>query len=64
MSGAQAGGERIDGHLGVSDVCLSLPVVVGRQGIARVIHPRLNEAERQAFRRAAEVVRGVIAVLG
>ncbi len=55
---------RIDDYLGVSDVCLSLPVVVGKGGIARVIHPDLNEHEQAAFRKAAEVVRDVIDAVG
>lgn len=54
---------RIDGYLGVSDVCLSLPVVVGRRGIERYIHPELSAEEQQAFLRAADAVRGAIAPL-
>ena len=47
----------IDGWLGVEDVCLSLPVVIGREGITRVLHPELNAAERQSFQQAADAVR-------
>lgn len=47
----------IDGWLGVDDVCLSLPVVIGREGITRVLHPELNSAERQSFQQAALAVR-------
>jgi L-lactate dehydrogenase len=50
----------VDGFLGVTDVCLSLPAVVGRGGVERILHPRLNEAEGQAFRASAKVVRGQI----
>lgn len=50
----------VDGFLGVTDVCLSLPAVVGRGGVERILHPRLNEAEAQAFRASAKVVRGQI----
>lgn len=48
---------RIRGYLGVQDVCLSLPVVLGRNGVERVLYPELNEEERQAFLRGAEQVR-------
>ncbi|CAN5300622.1 lactate/malate dehydrogenase family protein [soil metagenome] len=48
---------RVDGFLGVSDVCLSLPVVVGRGGVKRILHPELTAAEADQFRRSAEVVR-------
>lgn len=51
----------VDGYLGVHDVCLSLPVVVGRAGITRVLHPTFSPEEAQAFHRCAEVVREGIA---
>lgn len=51
---------RVDGFLGVDDVCLSLPAVIGKRGIERILHPQLNEQERQAFLHSAAVVRGVI----
>lgn len=51
---------RIDGFLGVTGVCLSLPVVVGKRGIERVFYPALNEEEARAFRAAAAAVRRVI----
>jgi hypothetical protein len=51
---------RIDGFLGVRDVCLSLPVVVGRSGITRVLEPKLGDEEAAAFRRCAEIVREAI----
>lgn len=47
----------IDGYLGITDVCLSIPVVVGANGIVRVMHPELNQQETEALRRAAAVVR-------
>lgn len=50
----------VDGYLGVSGVCLSLPVVVGRQGIVRWMKPELNEAEAEAFRASASVIREAI----
>lgn len=50
----------IDGYLGVRDVCLSVPVVVGREGITRVLQPDLNEPEIEAFRASAATVRKAI----
>ncbi|HEX5218639.1 MAG TPA: lactate dehydrogenase [Verrucomicrobiae bacterium] len=47
----------VDGFLGVTDVCLSLPAVIGRGGVERILHPRLNEAETEAFRASAAAVR-------
>jgi L-lactate dehydrogenase len=51
---------RIDGYLDENEVCLSLPVVVGKNGIERVLQPALNEVEMAAFHRAAQAVRMVI----
>ena len=51
---------KLDGYLGIDDVCLSLPVVVGKKGVERIIHPELSEEESKAFQEAANVVREVI----
>lgn len=50
----------IDGFLGIEDACLSLPVVVGRNGIERILHPNLSASEQDAFRYSARVVRETI----
>jgi L-lactate dehydrogenase len=49
----------IDGYLDVSDVCLSLPCVIGRAGITRVLHPPLSEEEQALFRYSASTVKSV-----
>ena len=54
----------IDGFQGVNDVCLSLPCVVGRGGIHRVLSVDLNDREAEQFRRSAAVVRGVLDRIG
>lgn len=51
---------KVDGFLGVEDVCLSLPAVVGKNGVERVLHPKLNKPEQKAFLASAEVIRNVI----
>jgi malate/lactate dehydrogenase len=51
----------VDGFLGISDVCLSLPVVVGKGGITRVLQPEFSAEEAAAFRACADVVRAGIA---
>jgi len=50
----------IDGYLGVEDVCLSVPCVIGKGGVMRRLKPALSEEESQAFRRSAMVVREAI----
>ncbi len=47
----------VDGFLDVHDVCLSLPVVMGKDGITQVLRPNLGDDEAAAFRRCAEIVR-------
>jgi L-lactate dehydrogenase len=54
----------IDGYLDERDVCLSLPVVIGKSGVERVLHPPLNKRETSAFRRAGNAVREVIRSFG
>jgi L-lactate dehydrogenase len=47
----------VDGFAGVDDVCLSVPAVIGRRGVVRQLHPKLNPEESNAFQRSAEIVR-------
>ncbi|UUO08284.1 lactate/malate dehydrogenase family protein [Blastopirellula sp. J2-11] len=54
---------RIDGFLGVEDVCLSLPAVIGRAGITRILFPVLLEEEQAAFQRSAAAVKESIQAL-
>lgn len=50
----------LNGEYGVSDVCLSLPCVVGERGIHRVLRPTLSQTEFDLFRESAQKVKGVI----
>ncbi len=38
-------------------VTISLPSVLGRQGVSRILEPEMSEAERRAFERSAGVLR-------
>jgi L-lactate dehydrogenase len=53
----------IDGYGQVRDCCLSVPCVIGRQGVLRRLRPRLNQQELQAFQRCGRVVRRQLAQL-
>ncbi|TWT88433.1 L-lactate dehydrogenase [Pseudobythopirellula maris] len=55
---------RIDGFLGVTGVCLSLPCVIGRKGVTQQLGPDLSADEEAAFRASAESVRETIGQLG
>ena len=50
----------IDGYLGVYDVCLSIPVVVGRDGITQKLEIDLDEKECDQFRKCGNLVRAEI----
>lgn len=42
---------------GIEDNCFSIPVVVGRHGIVRHLHPKLNQVEREALEKTAQQVK-------
>jgi len=44
------------GCCGIHDLCISLPVIVGRGGAERVLEPDLDEHERAALTRSATVL--------
>ena len=50
----------VEGFKGVRDVCLSLPCVVGRNGVERVLAIDLDDEETRQFRHSAAVIRAVI----
>lgn len=54
----------LQGEYGIHDVCLSLPAVIGRQGVRQVLPLPLSEDEVQALRRSADVIRQAFAALG
>lgn len=55
---------KLDGFYGIDDVCLSLPAVVGKGGVERILHPNLNVQEREQLNQSASVIREVIKKVG
>ena len=53
----------LQGQYGIDGVCLSLPAVLGRQGVHHLLPIPLADAEEQALRRSAEVIRHALATL-
>ena len=51
---------KCDGFLGVSDVCLSLPAVIGKGGIERILHPNLSAREQAEFLHSANHLHEII----
>ncbi len=53
----------VNGYYGIRDLCLSLPTVLGRGGVERVLCLPLNEQEQQGLRRSADILQQTIARL-
>jgi L-lactate dehydrogenase len=53
----------IEDYYGVSDVCLSLPTVVDRGGVERVLRLELSQDEAEGLRKSAQVLKGLITQL-
>ncbi|NIN69098.1 MAG: L-lactate dehydrogenase [Anaerolineae bacterium] len=53
----------IEDYYGIDEVCLSLPTVVDRGGVARVLRLELSHEEIEGLQRSAEVLKGIIARL-
>lgn len=53
----------VEDFLDVGDVCLSLPAVIGRHGIERILYPDLSEEETKSFHRSARAIQDAIAAL-
>ena len=54
----------LSGYAGISDVCLSVPAVVGRAGVLRLLPVPLSEDEREGLQYSAQTVRAVLDKLG
>lgn len=53
----------LDGEYGQSDICLGVPVVIGRNGWEKIVDVKLNAEEQALFNKSADAVRNMNAVL-
>lgn len=53
----------LEGEYGQSDICIGVPVIVGKNGWEKVIDLKLNAEEQAAFDKSAEAVRTMNSVL-
>ena len=53
----------LDGEYGQKDICLGVPVVIGKNGWEKIIDFNLNDEEKAAFVKSAEAVRAMNKVL-
>jgi L-lactate dehydrogenase len=54
----------LENYYGVSDVCLSVPTVVNRDGVREIIPFPLDEGEKESFQRSADIVKKITKSLG
>lgn len=50
----------LEGEYGLNDICLSVPCIVGEEGVERIIDARLEPQEQEQLERSAHILRGVI----
>lgn len=53
----------LNGEYGQSDICLGVPVVIGKTGWEKVVDYKLSEQEQAAFNKSADAVRSMNDVL-
>jgi malate dehydrogenase len=53
----------LEGEYGQNDICLGVPVVIGKNGWEKIIDYKLNEEEQAAFNKSADAVRSMNSVL-
>lgn len=53
----------LDGEYGQTDICLGVPVVVGKNGWEKIIDFKLNDEEQALFNKSADAVRNMNDVL-
>lgn len=53
----------LEGEYGQTDICMGVPVVIGRNGVEKILDFKLNEEEQAMFDKSAEAVRSMNDVL-
>jgi malate dehydrogenase len=54
----------LEGEYGQNDICLGVPVVIGKNGWEKIVDYKLTDSEKEAFNKSAEAVRNMNSVLG
>jgi malate dehydrogenase len=53
----------LNGEYGQSDICLGVPVVIGKNGWEKIVDMNLSSDEQAAFNKSADAVRSMNDVL-
>jgi malate dehydrogenase len=54
----------LDGEYGQNDICIGVPVIIGKNGWESIVTLDLNDAEKAEFAKSADAVRNMNSVLG
>ncbi len=54
----------LEGEYGQNDICLGVPVVIGKNGWEEIVDYKLTDSEKEAFNKSADAVRNMNSVLG
>jgi malate dehydrogenase len=53
----------LDGEYGQKDICIGVPVIIGKNGWEKIVDFQLNDEEKAAFAKSADAVRSMNEVL-
>lgn len=53
----------LEGEYGQNDICIGVPVIIGKNGWEKIVDVELNEEEKAAFAKSADAVRSMNSVL-
>ena len=53
----------LEGEYGEKDLCIGVPVILGKNGIEKIVELDLNEDEKAKFAASAQSVRGNVDAL-
>ncbi|NGQ97498.1 L-lactate dehydrogenase [Brevibacillus sp. SYP-B805] len=54
----------LENYLGVSDVCLGVPAIIGKDGIEQIVSLPLSDTERELFQRSAGKLKELLTSIG
>ncbi|HQW83071.1 MAG TPA: malate dehydrogenase [Ferruginibacter sp.] len=54
----------LDGEYAQKDICIGVPVIIGRNGVEKIIDYKLNDEEQALFNKSADAVRNMNSALG
>ncbi|MNE58618.1 malate dehydrogenase [compost metagenome] len=56
-------GVYLDGEYGQKDISLVVPIIIGKNGVEKILDFKLSDDEQAAFSKSADAVRNMNAVL-